>query len=241
MPESKYFNGIKVIERFIEPYIQSTLRLNISELENLSKSDKDFSFLHNIALHSRDPKVIRDQIFAVLIAGRDTTAATLSWAMFELADKPAIWKKLREQVLSQVGPDRNPTYDDLKALSYVTHTINETLRLWPAVPYNIRGCVADSTLPTPPGQPDIAVFNGDIVVYSTMAMQRRKELYPPVSEKFADPAEFSPDRWENWTPRPWFWLPFNGGPRICIGQNFAMTSMAFTCKSHVPGYVCPDH
>lgn len=66
-----------------------------------------------------------------------------------------------------------------------------------------------------------------------MAMQRRADLYPPVSEKFAHPGVFSPERWENWTPRPWQFVPFNGGPRICIGQNFAMTSMAFTRMFHL--------
>lgn len=58
-------------------------------------------------------------------------------------------------------------------------------------------------------------------------MQRRRDLYPPVSETFADPAIYSPERWENWTPKPWLHVPFNGGARICIGQNFALTEMAF--------------
>ncbi|UNI15421.1 hypothetical protein JDV02_001956 [Purpureocillium takamizusanense] len=58
-------------------------------------------------------------------------------------------------------------------------------------------------------------------------MQRRKDLYPPTSEKFADPDMFSPERWECWTPKSWHYVPFNGGPRICIGQNFALTEMAF--------------
>lgn len=58
-------------------------------------------------------------------------------------------------------------------------------------------------------------------------MQRRPDLYPPVSETFADPAIYSPERWENWTPKPWLHVPFNGGARICIGQNFALTEMAY--------------
>jgi cytochrome P450 len=249
LPLRKYYDGIKVIERFINPYIESTLQLPIEELEKLSKSDKEFTFLHNIAIFSRDPQVIRDQIFAVLIAGRDTTAATLSWALYELANYPKIWQKLRKQVLEQIGTTRAPTYEDLKNLTYLTHTINETLRLYPAVPYNIRGCrtyfhpssihvqhanrsslVEDSVLPMAPGQPGIATSANDIVIYSTMAMQRRPDLYPPASDTFADPAIFSPDRWEHWTPKPWQYVPFNGGPRICIGQNFAVTEMAFTSK-----------
>lgn len=122
------------------PYIQQTLSLTPDELEKLSKSDKEFTFLHNIALFSRDPKVIRDQIMAVLLAGRDTTASTLSWTLYELANYPEIWAKLRKMVLDAVGPTRNPTYDDIKDMTYLTHAINETLRLYPAVPYNIRTC-----------------------------------------------------------------------------------------------------
>ena len=140
VPKGKYKAGIKYIERFIEPFIEKTLHLTPAELEELSKSDRDFTFLHNIALFSRDPKVIRDQIVAVLLAGRDTTAATLSWAMYELSRYPQIWHKLREQVLEHIGDSRSPTYQDLKNLTYLTHTLNETLRLYPAVPYNLRTC-----------------------------------------------------------------------------------------------------
>ncbi|OAQ69352.1 cytochrome P450 alkane hydroxylase [Purpureocillium lilacinum] len=230
VPQHKYKSGIKLIESFMDPYIAATLRLTPSELETLSKSDRDFdfTFLHHIALFSRDPKVLRDQIMAVLLAGRDTTAATLSWCLYELANAPAVWARLRADVLGRVGGERAPTYEDLKGLTYLTHTLNETLRLYPAVPYNLRSCIESSTLPGQPGQPDIAALPGDIIIYSTLSMQRRPDLYPPASDTFPDPALFSPDRWDHWTPKPWHFVPFNGGPRICIGQNFALTEMAFT-------------
>ena len=56
-------------------------------------------------------------------------------------------------------------------------------------------------------------------------MQRRPELYPPPSEKFAPFNVFSPERWDVWQPKSWHYIPFNGGPRICIGQQFALTEM----------------
>lgn len=68
-------------------------------------------------------------------------------------------------------------------------------------------------------------MRGDLIFYSTMAMQRRRDLYP--TKDFADPSNFCPERWEKWVPKPWQYVPFNGGPRICIGQNFALTEMAF--------------
>ncbi|KAG5940085.1 hypothetical protein E4U53_007665 [Claviceps sorghi] len=228
IPKRKYRNGIKKIEEFMNPFIAATLELSSEELETLSRSDKDFTFLHHVALMSKDPKVIRDQIMAVLLAGRDTTASTLSWTLYELCRYPEIWDKLRAQVLDVVGPVRTPTYEDLKSMRYLNHAIDETLRLYPSVPYNWRAAVTNTTLPGQPGQPDIAANNKDIVLYSTLAMQRRRDLYPPVSEKFADPDIYSPDRWEHWTPKPWQYVPFNGGSRICItGQNFALTEMAF--------------
>ena len=217
-----------MLEQFIEPFIQRALALPPDTLEKLSKSDKDFTFLHSTARFTRDPKVIRDQLMAVLIAGRDTTAATLSWTIYELANYPHVYQKLRNEILSTVGPSKTPTYDDLKNMTYLTHTLNETLRLYPAVPYNVRAALEDTTLPGIPGQPDIVVLKGDQVVYSPYIMHRRKDLYPATSEKFADPAIFSPDRWDHWTPKAWNYIPFNGGPRICVGQNFAMTEMAFT-------------
>ena len=64
--------------------------------------------------------------------------------------------------------------------------------------------------------------------YSTFILQRREDIYPAASEKFAHYLEFSPDRWDQWTPKSWTYIPFNGGPRICIGQQFALTEMAYT-------------
>ena len=52
-------------------------------------------------------------------------------------------------------------------------------------------------------------------------MHRRKDLFGPDAE------EFRPERWDNWTPKAWQYIPFNGGPRICIGQQFALTEMGY--------------
>ncbi|EJT71465.1 cytochrome P450 52A1 [Gaeumannomyces tritici R3-111a-1] len=235
VPTKKYYAGIKVIERFMMPFIEQALALPPSELEKLSSPDsnsnREVTFLHSIARYSRDPKVIRDQIMAVLLAGRDTTAATLSWCVYELSRSPATVARLRAEMASVTG-GRRPTYEDLKAMTYLRHTLDETLRLYPAVPYNIRAAVEDTTLPAPapaggPGGQEIAVLKGDVVVYSALSMQRRADLYPPAGPGFPDPAVFCPDRWDRWTPRPWTYVPFNGGPRICVGQNFAMTEMAY--------------
>ena len=67
-------------------------------------------------------------------------------------------------------------------------------------------------------------------------MQRRSDLYPEPSEKFAPVEQFSPERWEHWQPKPWQYVPFNGGPRICVGQQFALTEMAYVLVRIVQRY-----
>ncbi|KAI4604114.1 hypothetical protein KJ359_000242 [Pestalotiopsis sp. 9143b] len=227
IPKGTYYRAIENIDRFVVPFIDAALALPAEELEKLTKSDKDFTFLHSIAQYTRNKTLLRDQLVAILIAGRDTSAATLSWTFYQLSKYPEKFQKLRREIIDALGRDRIPTYDDLKDLKYLRNTLNETLRLYPAVPYNIRTALHDSTLNGAPGKPPISVVKGDVVIYTPLSMQRRKDLYPPVSEKFEDPAVFSPERWENWTPKAWTYVPFNGGPRICVGQNFAQTEMAF--------------
>lgn len=226
MSRKDYYRHIQTLDDFIVPFIEKTLALPSDEVEKLGKSDHGFTFLHGLASLTRDPKVIRDQLVAVLLAGRDTTAGTLSWAFYELAAYPEKWKRLRDEVLSALGHNE-PTYQDLKDMKYLRYVLQETLRLYPAVPYNVRTALEDTTIPGRPGKPDIAVLKDDPVAYSPFMLQRNRALYPPTSEDFADPLIFSPERWYTWQPKSWEFIPFNGGPRICVGQNFAMTEMAY--------------
>ncbi|KAI1406833.1 cytochrome P450 52A11 [Hypoxylon sp. FL1857] len=228
--------GLKVVNEFCNIYIDRALRLSPEELATKTKSDQDYTFLHELASFTRDRKVLRDQILAVLLAGRDTTAATLSFTFYELGRHPEVVRRMRREILDQVGPHRTPEYSDLKSMKYVQNVLNETLRLYPAVPFNVRTALRDTTLPRgggPDGTLPLPVLKDTAVGYSTLVMQRRADLYPTTtttasgSEKLADPAVFSPERWFAWQPKPWQYIPFNGGPRICIGQQFALTEMAY--------------
>ena len=134
IPRGSYKRAIRTMEEVITPFIDRALQLTPDELEKINKSEKSFTFLHALASYTRDPKVIRDQIIAVLLAGRDTTAATLSWMFHEIRVQPEVYAKMREEVLRALGPERAPTYDDLKNLKYLNNCVHETLRLYPAVP-----------------------------------------------------------------------------------------------------------
>ena len=134
LPKKSFRRGLNVINSFVEPFIDRALRLDPSSLDEKSNQ----SFLHALAATgTRDRKVIRDQVVAVLLAGRDTTAGTLSFTFQELAGKPEIVSKVRREILDTVGERGKPTYEDLKNMTYLQHVINETLRLYPSVPFNV--------------------------------------------------------------------------------------------------------
>ncbi|ORY66209.1 cytochrome P450 [Pseudomassariella vexata] len=230
VPLGSFRAGIKVINEFCNTYIDRALRLSPEELSSKTKSDQGYTFLHELALFTRDRTVIRDQLVAILLAGRDTTAATLSWTIYELSRHPECVRRLRAEIIDQVGLDRTPTYHDLKSMKYLQNIMNETLRLYPSVPFNVRLALKDCTLPKgggPDGSLPVPILKDTPIAYSTIVMQRRPDLYPPVSDKFAPVETFSPDRWFYWQPKPWQYVPFNGGPRICIGQQFALTEMGY--------------
>ena len=80
-----------------------------------------------------DGKVLKDETLNILLAGRDTTACTLTSAVFALAEHPDVLDRLRKEVLDVVGPSRRPTYDDIREMKYMRAFINEVLRLYPPV------------------------------------------------------------------------------------------------------------
>lgn len=215
---------------FIEPLIERALRLNPTELEEKARSSQGYTFLHAIVSLTRDRQVIRDQIAAgehssyffffgllaepretVLLAGRDTTAGTLSFTFQELSTHPKVVAKIRREILERVGPTRRPTYDDLKNMPYLQHTINETLRKYPSVPVNMRYTLCDTTLPHgggPDGLQPLGVLKGTEVAYAPIYLQQDARHFPPPSAEFPDVLEFAPERWEHWTPKPWTYIPF---------------------------------
>ncbi|KAF9891256.1 hypothetical protein FE257_004820 [Aspergillus nanangensis] len=186
-----------------------------------TKSKRIFS--HELASRTSDRTRVLDELMNVLLAGRDTTASVLSNLFFMLARDAAIWNKLRQEVAVLQG--RPPTYDELNGLRYVKCCVNESLRLHPAVPRNDREALRDTVLPLGGGADGLSpvfVPKGTLVAYNLYAMHRRTDIYGPDAE------DFRPERWEDGTLQPrWGYLPFNGGPRICIGQRYALTEISY--------------
>ncbi|KAF2812906.1 cytochrome P450 [Mytilinidion resinicola] len=190
-------------------------------VDNDTGTKEKYIFLDALANETSDRQVLRDQILNFLLAGRDTTASLLSNLFFELARRPDVWAKLREKVKALEG--RLPTYTDLRNMKYLKWCIDESLRLRPVVPANTREAIRDTFLPRgggADGNAPLFVKKGTQVLYSVYSMHRRRDFFGDNSE------EFRPERWEGLQPR-WEYLPFNGGPRICLGQQFALTEASF--------------
>jgi cytochrome P450 len=167
--------------------------------------------------------------------GRDTTAGLLGWTFYLLVRHPAIYDKLRGVILDQFGTYEHPhdiTFANLKTCTYLQHILSEVLRLYANVPINSRRATTDTTLPRGGGSDGLSpvyVQKGKEVNYVVHAMHRRKDLWGP------DADEFKPDRWVGRKPG-WEFLPFNGGPRICLGQQFALTEAGYVIVRIVQKY-----
>ena len=216
-----------MINNYLDFFINRVLSLSSSEKDT---KEEGYTFLHALSRYTSSKKVMRDQLVSVLLAGRDTTAGTLSFLFYELSRHPEIVAKLRTEILEKIGPNKQPDFDDIRDCTYLQKTISETLRLYPAVPYNIRLALKDTSLPRgggPDGMQPVGIQKDTPILYSVIHLQRNPQYHPPVWSGFPDVETFYPERWNHWTPKPWTYLPFNGGPRICIGQQFALTEMAY--------------
>lgn len=137
-----------------------------------------------------------------------------------------MYKKLRSVVLDTFGDFSSTstiTFEALKSCSYLQHVMHEVLRLHPVVPENSRRAVRNTTLPRGGGEDGaspIYIRAGEEVTYNVHIMHRREDLWG------ADANEFRPDRWSGRRPG-WEFIPFNGGPRICLGQQFALTEAGY--------------
>ncbi|KAL1956489.1 hypothetical protein VTO42DRAFT_7287 [Malbranchea cinnamomea] len=223
--DAKYRRGQKFIHNFADRFVQQALakyHAVQSGVVTEKKPEERYVFLDELVKQTQDPLVLRSEALNILLAGRDTTASLLGALWHTLARRPDAWAKLQAEVDDLNG--RKPTFEEMKNMKYLRYCINETLRLYPVVPGNSRIAIRDTVLPRgggPDGKSPIFVPKGTNFAYSVYAMHRREDLYGP------DAAEFKPERWE--TIRPgWEYLPFNGGPRICLGQQFALTEASYT-------------
>jgi cytochrome P450 len=153
----------------------------------------------------------RDEVVTLLAAGHETTANTLNWTFKLLAHHPASEAKLHAE-LDSVLAGRAPALADLPRLPYTEMVIKESMRLYPPAWAISREATEDVQLR------EAVIAKGNVVGITIYSVHHDARWFPE-PEKF-DPERFSPER-EPQIPR-YAYLPFGGGPRVCIGNSFAL-------------------
>ncbi|KAI4939601.1 uncharacterized protein J4E92_000887 [Alternaria infectoria] len=228
----EFWQACKTSHRFVDDAIQRALdNAENTEPEKVEAEDrKHYVFIDALIQETRNKKELRDQCLNVLLAGRDTTACCLTWALRLLVRHPKVLERLRSEIEAVVGLGQHapqPSRVDLKKMRYLDLILKEVLRLYPSVPVNSRAALKTTTLPVgggPDGKSPILVRKGEAVGY-LYAMHRRTDIYGE------DALEFRPERWEDGSllrDVGYGYLPFNGGPRVCLGQEFALLEAGYT-------------
>ncbi|KAJ7069859.1 cytochrome P450 [Mycena amicta] len=228
---------MKIVSAYIDPIIEERLQKkkvadalkNNSEKKDVEDATEAMTLLDDLVGMTSDPQVLKDETLNILLAGKDTTQWTTTVAVYFLAMYPQVTARLREEILKHIGPTRRrPTYDDIRAMKFLRAVINETMRLYPAVPFNVRESVHATIWPSPdPTKKPIYIPAATQVPYSVFLMHRRKDLWGPDAEEF-DPDRFLDGRLQKYLLKDAFkFLPFNAGPRVCLGQQFAYNEISF--------------
>ncbi|KIK44321.1 hypothetical protein CY34DRAFT_642271 [Suillus luteus UH-Slu-Lm8-n1] len=220
---------------------------------NMTEAEKEKSIIgllikaegQDAELHMSEEEVV-DQMKVLLLAGYETTSATLTWTLIELSRHPDVQTKLREELLAFSA---DPTYDQLKAnLPYLDAVVLEILRLHPALPVFNRCARVDDVIPlsepvcTKSGKmtDSISIAKGSLIVVPIKAINCSLAIWGP------DATEFKPDRWlaedgisgkakEFQGHR--HLMTFVDGPRMCLGKDFAIAELKAVVSVLVKNFV----
>ncbi|KAJ8900284.1 hypothetical protein K2173_024924 [Erythroxylum novogranatense] len=226
--EASLKQNIKQIDDFVYKLINIKIELmrNTKDYYSIKKDDILSRFLQ---VTQTDQKYLRDIILNFVIAGKDTTAAALSWFIYMLCKYPTIQEKVAEEVREATKSTESITNmadfaagiseEALDKMNYLHAAITETLRLYPSVPVDAKICHADDIWPD-----GYSIRKGDMVCYLPYAMGRMKFLWGDDAE------EYKPERWLNedgifLQDSPFKFTAFQAGPRICLGKEFAYRQM----------------
>jgi cytochrome P450 len=153
---------------------------------------------------------LRDEVMTLFLAGHETTANALTWAMALLSAHPEAAARLADEV--DVLEGRAPRFEDLAKLPYASCVFKEALRLYPPAYFVGRAALTETRI----GRHVIPA--GQVVFVNIYGIHRRPDLFP-------DPDAFRPERFLDGAEKRWpkgAYLPFGSGPRICVGNHFAL-------------------
>ncbi|WOH13214.1 hypothetical protein DCAR_0832723 [Daucus carota subsp. sativus] len=221
--------------RIINDYVQNLIIKKREQSEMLHHINEKEDILSRFLVESKkDPENMNDQylmdiILNFIIAGKDTTANTLSWFFYMVCKNPLVQEKISQEIRDVFGSKRDESSiedfvgaindEKLEKMQYLHAALSETLRLYPAVPVDGRCAEEDDILPD-----GYKLRKGDGVYYLSYAMGRMPRIWGDDAE------DFRPERWLNsdgvFVPEsPFKFVAFHAGPRICLGKDFAYRQM----------------
>jgi|YNPNPStandDraft_1061719.scaffolds.fasta_scaffold00037_17 cytochrome P450 len=153
---------------------------------------------------------VRDEVITLLIAGHETVASALTWSWYLLAQHPQVWEKLHAEVNS-VLQDRLPTTADLPSLPYTAQVFSEALRLYPPAWLITRKAAEEDEIE------GYRIPKGALIIISPYVIHRHPKYWE-------NPLTFDPERFREAGGKSYpryAYIPFGGGPRLCIGSQFA--------------------
>ncbi|KAK1498277.1 cytochrome P450 [Colletotrichum tamarilloi] len=188
-----------------------------------------YSFIVDLWRDTHDRNIVRDQLLHVLIAGRDTTACLLSWTFFHLIRNPELIDRLRSEMASAATPNSGIlTRKHIQQLPFLRCCLNETLRLYPQLPVNVRFAIRTTILPRgggPDGESPVLLRKGVGLGWSAYHLHRNEAIYGP------DACVYRPSRWEDGDlirkAGLGGFLDFHGGPRVCLGKDYAIMESSY--------------
>ena len=239
-----------ILADLINDAVSTRKEATIEELEERDNADDPslLRFLVDMRGEDLSSMVLRDDLMTMLIAGHETTAAMLTWCLFELSQgDPGMLRDVQHEVRTVLQGKDRPDYDDILAMKRLRYSLLEALRLYPEPPVLIRRARADDTLPAGSSnlKGGIKLLRGTDIFISTWNLHRSPDLWE--NPEIYDPTRFERpfhnagvQGWEGYNPEKvtglypteqasdYSFLPFGGGQRRCVGDQFAVLEAAAT-------------
>jgi len=207
--ERKIAPSLRVIDDFAFDLIAKRKKQDLSERTDLLSQYMKLEDENNQPFSD---EYLRDVIVNLLVAGRDTTASTLTFCFYLLSQSPRVEAKLLQEINETLHGDE-PNYDNIKDMKYLHAVIEETLRIYPPVSYDPKCAIQDDVLPN-----GTRISKGTVVYWSAFMSGKSSLLWD-------EPYEFRPERWlgENGSipVEAINAIPFQAGPRVCLGKAMA--------------------
>jgi cytochrome P450 len=228
-------------DRIFRGSVQKLDEIVYGIIENRRRADQEDNDLLSMLIAAKDADTgdhmtdqqLRDEVITLFLAGHETTANALSWTWYLLSKFPDVERKLFQE-LNQVLEGRIPTLADIPALPYTRMVIDESIRLFPPAWLISRTAREDDIVD------GITIPAGSIAFLSPYVTHRHPDLWE-------NPEGFDPERFSSArsASRPDFaYFPFGGGPRLCIGNNFALMEAHLVLAAMVQHFqveIVPGH